>query len=997
LAAVADGNARVGGGQRFLPSRIDRIASFGVPEGLLTVHARITAIDAAGFEGDADFYDGDGRRILAMRGARCALMPSRSAGRGVRELLIGPRWEEDGADDGGGAALAGRTAVVAEAGLADAVAAALLRAGAVEVVACGVSGNGEGWAEALREGPLARCIWVGGAKGGEHPERGVEAEVDRFIRALQVLRGGNGEVPDVLLVTSGAQRVVASDAVCDLAGAALWGVARAARLEYPGWRVRMADFGPALSPAAIAVEAGRENPAEVAWRDGERRVLRVGRVDASVAWGAWPPLGGAGASSAFALKSETPGNLAGLRLRRIARRAPGPGEVEVEVKVAPINFKDVMKALGMLSSKVLAPTHFGEELGMECAGIVVGVGAGVEGFAVGDPVCLSYQGSFRSHVTTGTRYVVRLPSRLGLEAGAGLITPMLAAWYALVERGRLKRGERLLVHSATGGAGLSAIQIARRIGAEIFATAGSPERREHLRSIGIERVSDSRSLAFYDDIMEWTGGEGVDVVLNTLAGEGLFKGVRLLRPYGRFIEFGKRDIDANTPLGLAPFNENLDLIAVDFDRLRAERPEECARILGEVWGLVAAGELQPLPARTYPVSRAAEAFGLVARAGHIGKVVLAMDDARAVVHAALRGEGRPRLRGVWVIAGGLSGLGLEVARWAAERGAARLVLCGRRGAATPGAEAALAGLRELGAAAEAVALDLGDGAAVAALFARLREEGAEVRGIAHSAAALADERLEAVTRENLARVLRPKVAGAWNLHTAAQGLELDAFLLFSSVTSLIGNAGQASYAAANAFLDGLAAHRRAAGQPALAINWGVLAETGMVARAAGLKEQLERLGLRGLSNAEVFAALDHLIGLDPVQVGVVNGDWARWGAAYRDAVAGASWEGMIPEEAAFGGGDDDLAALSPERRAEALVQRICGVVATAMKLPPERVDPAEPIRNLGLDSLMAVELAAALEGRLGWPVPSMELMSGPSVAQLAEKWSARYAVPGGVR
>ena len=205
---------------------------------------------------------------------------------------------------------------------------------------------------------------------------------------------------------------------------------------------------------------------------------------------------------------------------------------------------------------------------------------------------------------------------------------MLAAWYALVERGRLRRGERILIHSATGGAGLSAIQIARWAGAEIFATAGTPERREYLRNLGIQYVSDSRSLAFFDDVMAWTNGEGVDMVLNTLAGEGLFKGLKLVKPYGRFIEFGKRDIDLNTPIGLAPFNDNLDFMAVDFDRLKAERPDECARIMREVWKGLEEGYFQPLPCTSYPISQASEAFKVMMRSLHLGKLALSFSRIR---------------------------------------------------------------------------------------------------------------------------------------------------------------------------------------------------------------------------------------------------------------------------------------------------------------------------------------------------------------------------------
>jgi acyl transferase domain-containing protein/NAD(P)-dependent dehydrogenase (short-subunit alcohol dehydrogenase family)/threonine dehydrogenase-like Zn-dependent dehydrogenase/acyl carrier protein len=987
LAAAAAHRDLLGAGRRFLPTRIGRVTSYAPIDGPVFVHTRMTRITAAGFSGDMDFLSESGTPLVSMRGVQCTLIAARPAQAPAwKTLLYEPRWRPS--PPSGERAFAATTLVFAPPELSGDVA-LLLHKGGIPHVELGSASQ-----KALPD--VEAVVWVAGVTSSQDQADAAIAETAAFADLLRTL-GAQETGPLVVMVTRGAHHLGPGHRASDLAGSPLWGLARVARLEYPGLRLRSVDLDQGdLVPLVEELSWLDDAETEIAWHRGKRLVRRVERTDATCATAPWPPLRGQEARAAFVLKSETPGQLDGLRLRRIDRRAPGRGEVEVAVKSAPINFKDVMKALGMLSSRVLTPTHFGDELGMECGGVVVRTGDGVQGFRVGDRVGLSYQGSFRSHVTTDTTYMVALPPTMNLEDGAGLITPMLAAWYALVERGRVRKGERILIHSATGGAGLSAIQIATWIGAEVFATAGTPERRDYLRGLGVRHVSDSRSLAFFDDVMEWTKGEGIDVVLNTLAGEGLFKGLELLKPYGRFIEFGKRDIDLNTPLGLAPFNENLDFIAVDFDRLRAERPDECARIMREVWKGLEAGYFHPLPCKSYPISQAPDAFSVMARSQHLGKLALSFDDPAAVVHPALPDAAPPSFGGTWLVVGGLSGLGLAVAKWAASRGVRHLVLASRRGVEAPEAVDGVAELERMGVNVRAVAADVTSLDDVRTLVATEALGLPALRGVVHSAAVLDDATIAALRPDQVERVMGAKVRGALHLHRCTQDQALDVFLMFSSISSMLGNAGQAAYAAANAFLDSLAQERRAGGLPALTINWGVIGDTGMVARAPELRQQLDRIGMRGLGTDQVTATLDRLLRLDPVQVGVMDVDWRRWVASHPQAAR----QPVLTELAAaasFGAseGQTDLAsslgAMSEEERVAYLVAGVHKIVAETMRIALERIDPAEPIRNLGLDSLMAVELATALERRLGIPIPSMELMSGPSVRQLAEKIAARCA------
>jgi NADPH:quinone reductase-like Zn-dependent oxidoreductase len=327
----------------------------------------------------------------------------------------------------------------------------------------------------------------------------------------------------------------------------------------------------------------------------------------------------------FAIHVGRPGLLASMKFQETERHPPRFGEVELEIQAVSVNFKDVLKIMGRLPAGVLEDTYFGEAIGMEAAATVVEVGPGVEDLKVGDRiVALPRLGCFRSHVTTSVRDMAWVPQRYEYEASdqAGMPVVFVTAVHALREVARLRPGERVLLHSATGGVGLAAIQVARRIGAEVFATAGSPEKRAYLHSLGIKHVMDSRSLDFADEIMEVTGGRGIDVLLNFLTGEALEKSLNILAPFGRMVEIGKYDIEENNRLPLRPFSRNLTFSAVDIDRLAALRPETFQRLLGEVWRDFQEGRFLPLPTNVMPIGEISEACRSMMKAKHIGKVIL---------------------------------------------------------------------------------------------------------------------------------------------------------------------------------------------------------------------------------------------------------------------------------------------------------------------------------------------------------------------------------------
>ena len=552
------------------------------------------------------------------------------------------------------------------------------------------------------------------------------------------------------------------------------------------------------------------------------------------------------------------------------RNAGDPARWKVQVAAAGVNFRDVMKTLGIY------PMQPGDVpwLGDEFAGQIVAVGDRVP-LAVGDEVFGVAPGlcSARSSRPCAD-YVLRKPSAIGFEEAATIPVAFVTAVYALHTLAAIQPGERVLIHAATGGVGLAAVQIAQAAGAEVFATAGSPAKRELLRTLGVRHVMDSRSLAFADEVMEATGGEGVDVVLNSLSGEALPKSLSLLRAYGRFVEIGKRDIYENRPLGMEPFGENVSFFAVDLDRVGAQRPGLMNSLLQRAAQLLAEGRVHPLSYRVFPVTRMGTAMRHLAQAKHVGKVVIAMQE-RAGLEIAPPGR-RLRLEpnGTYLVTGGLGGFGLAVARWLAELGARHLVLLGRGGAATPEAHAAVRSLQQDGVEVMVAACDVTDERQLAELLSSVRRGMPPLRGVVHAAMVLDDALLQDMTEERMWRALLPKALGAWNLHRLTLGDPLDLFVLFSSFTSLIGNPGQANYVAGNTFLDTLAWARRADGRAAQTIHWGPWAEIGMSAAAQG--QRTFEFGVKAIPPEKGIQALGTVLQQGLPEVAVMPMDWARF-------------------------------------------------------------------------------------------------------------------------
>jgi acyl transferase domain-containing protein/NADPH:quinone reductase-like Zn-dependent oxidoreductase/acyl carrier protein/SAM-dependent methyltransferase len=679
------------------------------------------------------------------------------------------------------------------------------------------------------------------------------------------------------------------------------------------------------------------------------------------------------------------------------RSEPGPHEVEIEVAAAGLNFRDVMWNLRLLPEEALEDGYSGPSLGMECAGTVVSVGAEVTAVQRGDRVVAFAPHAFSSHVIAPSFAVVPLPGGMTFEAASTIPVAFLTAYYSLVHLGQVGPGQVVLVHGGAGAVGLAAIQIARHCGASVIATAGSEEKRAFLRDYGAELTCNSRALSFVEEVLAHTQGKGVDIVLNSLAGEAMARSMDCLRPFGRFIELGKRDFYANTHLGLRPLRRNLSYFGVDVDQLIGAQAELAHRLFKSITQLFAEGELLPLPYRTFAGKNANDAFRLMQRSGHIGKIVI--NPAERPTSAGFAGSFPVDRHGVHIVIGGTSGFGLATAEWLARRGASRLVLASRSGQSPEADAAKIEALRRRGIQVVIERVDVGELVALQQLLHRVQSQG-PIKGIVHAAMVIDDRLIEGMDRTAIEAVLRPKVSGALNLERTTAGLDLDYLLLYSSATTLFGNPGQFNYVAANAFMEGLARRMRARGVPALAIGWGGIEDAGYLARNIGTNPNLKKRFASNLITTQT--ALD---GLDWVHDGegrqiaaacaIARIDWAmarRELAAVRTPVFEAVSTATAGRQATDAAATlERLRGMPMERMTEALLDIVVEEIARVLRLPPKEIDRHRPLAEIGMDSLMMLELRTTVEDALQIELPMMSLSSGITPADVARRMAPLVA------
>lgn len=996
----------------YLPYRIDRVRFYRRPTQNVWSHVRVTRYDEQFLCSDTLIFDDAGELVAEMLGITC----KRLVGSGSRQadtLYEGCyeyRWIPVARDTDLHDRIidSTRAVLIADAtGVADELAARLFAEGIQPLIVR--FDDTRGLDELLANVPLDRrtlIVFAAGLKTFDSGWNGLAdcPAVPSLLQLAQTLHKREG-VPRLFVVTNGAAGV-SGDQQLDLGQAILHGMSRVIKNECPNVPLTVIDLSTSMPAGEIDAlyhellhSRSDQDESEIALRGDERYVHQLVSVDRdSSEQTAISDEAGFGGDYRADLRD--PGQLDQIVFRRRPPTVLGDEDVEIAVQAAALNFKDIMNAMGLLPEHAVAGGLTSHRLGLEVAGRVLRTGSKVRHVQADDEVIARVAEGFCGRVTTAGHHVVRRPERLTPQQAAAVPLVYITAWYSLCYLARMAPGETVLVHSAAGGVGGAAIQLAKRAGATVIATAGTREKRESLREMGIEHVFDSRSLDFYDQVMEVTGGRGVDIVLNFLTGRFIPQSLKCLAPFGRFIELGKSDIYRNNKLSLERLGENISYYVVDVDRLAAQKPELHQRVMTEVVSLFERGELIPHEITEFPISKLPEAMKFMTRAAYRGKIVMNMQHDRVQTLPPRSAAFRPDR--TYLISGGTSGFGLEIARWMVDRGARHLVLLSRSGIKSIDDGAAINAMKELGAAVVVVRADVSDPIAVRQLMERIASELPPLAGVIHGAAVLDDASIPTMDMARFERVFQPKAQGAWNLHeaTLAAGADLDFFVMLSSISSVLGLFGQVNYAASNFFQDSLACYRRQQGLPATSVNLGVLGQYAGMSKAdndgQGIIGLLESHGMLVMSLADVLSKLEAALVQQPMHRMMAGFDWARFRTAYPHLVRDARFVNLMSDAALARGSRPKssnlrttLSELDPAQQQERLEQELTAKLARILDAAPEKLDVSVSIDNFGLDSLMLTDLQIWIVRLLDINLPLIKLLKGPSITSLSAELLAQ--------
>ncbi|WP_053404616.1 type I polyketide synthase [Persicobacter sp. CCB-QB2] len=821
------------------------------------------------------------------------------------------------------------------------------------------------------------------------------------MSTLNMLRtvGGKDLTMDTWLITRGAEKVLGTDTKVELAQAPVYGLGRVSKNEFPMLPVRIADLS--VTPTAeeintladiiLTTQEGKEEDTEFAIRGEEVMLRRLVPVDGDIV-DSRATIDMPASGSAYQAEVQENGILNSLALRAFNPTAPQAGEVQIAVKAAGLNFKDVVNGMGILSEEAVAGGVAGAALGLECSGIVTAIGEGVSNVKIGDEVIAWAANCLAGLTTAPAHCVVRKPQNISHELASSLSVVFLTAHYGLNHLARMEEGDKVLIHAATGGLGIAAIQLAKLVGAEIYATAGSEEKRAYLREMGIKHIYNSRTLEFADQIMADTNGEGVDIVLNSLTGKAITQSFKCLAPFGTFVEVGKADIYGNSKLPLKRFGENISFHVVDLDRLMAQKPRLATRLYDEVTALFAEEKVAGHPLEIFPVSKAGEALKYLSQVGHIGKVVVNMEEESVPVLPAH--ELQFSAEAAYVVSGGASGFGLEVAKWMAENGAGELVLLSRSGTKSDYDREVVAYMESLGCKVSLPKVDITDEAALKGIFA---EVAAPIKGLIHSAAVLDDCTMPNLDANRFMRVYNPKAMGAWALHKASLGHDMDFFLSFSSISAVFGLPGQANYSSANNFLDRLATYRQSLGLAGNSVNLGVLGDyAGMSKDGGQVIDVLEAQGWTMLTLKQIRETFAKIILQGSTQRMVANLDFKRFKDFFPQLATDRRFAELMNASNGDGAGaggslKDQVMAKSADEQAPFLQEQLQHALAKILGTSPDKIDIPTPISKMGLDSLMQNQVRNWISQKLEVNYPLMKIAKGPSLVDLAADLLAGFA------
>ncbi|MDD4866552.1 MAG: type I polyketide synthase, partial [Mycobacterium sp.] len=817
--------------------------------------------------------------------------------------------------------------------------------------------------------PFSGVVWRSAGPSAEESSADVtarlETEIANLLSAVHTVQGGpqNGGVklPNGLWIVTEQAVATESGEPVDPVQAALWGFGRTTINEEPALRCKLVDCdgSPEAVTALATLLATPVDEPELALRQGKLLASRL------LPWARSGHLT-VPRSTDYVLAPTERGAIDNLRLTEIDVPPPDEAYVQVRVEAAGLNFRDVLNVLD------LYPGDPGP-IGGDFAGVVTQLGGGVTGLEVGQRVYGSMQGAFASRFNVPAQFLAPIPD--GLSAVEAATIPAAALTVRLsFDWAQLKPGDKVLIHAASGGVGLAAVQMAQQSGAEVFATA-STFKRATLRRLGVKYVYDSRTMDFADQILADTGGAGVDVVLNSLTSAGFIEAtLKATAQNGRFAEIAKRDIW--TPEQMAEARPDIAYEIVALDTVMFTEPDRICDLLTEVSEGLAKGEWTPLPAEIYPLTEARAAFRRMQQARHIGKIVVQMPSPL-----------QPHANRSYLITGGLGAIGLHTASYLAHLGAGDIVLTSRR-APDADTQAAIDDITErYRCRIHVFAADVGAEPEVAQLLDRIRAELSPLAGVVHLAGALDDALLSRQSVERFRTTLAAKAFGACHLDRLTKDDDLDFFVVSSSVSSLFGSPGQSNYATANALLDGLVAQRRAQGLPATGVNFGPWARGGMASSEAATAN-IRAQGLVALEPAAALGALAEVVANGTGQATVIKANWQR-AAKVLGSTRPSILDLVLPSAAGEVTDDSELLRQLQEipvpQRAGFVTEFLQREVQNFLRLAQP---PAATSRflDLGTDSLMAIELRNRLHSQFGgaFTIDATAVFDYPTIGGLAE-------------
>ncbi|KAJ5652341.1 Acyl transferase/acyl hydrolase/lysophospholipase [Penicillium longicatenatum] len=553
------------------------------------------------------------------------------------------------------------------------------------------------------------------------------------------------------------------------------------------------------------------------------------------------------ASDAIALRTTRPGSLSALHWARQMTDGLEGDDVEIDIYSTGLNFRDVLSAMGIVEASEIG-------FGLEAAGIVRRTGPQVKDLKAGDRVFLMGSGAFSTQIVVSKSVCEKIPDGLSFEDAATMPCVFATSIYCLFNIGNLQKGQSILIHSACGGVGLASIQLAQMVGAEIFVTVGNEQKVKYLmENYGLpqNRIFNSRSSSFTEDVLRETNG-GVDLALNSLSGELLHATWKCIAEFGKMIEIGKRDLIGSGKLDMSPFIENRSYCCVDLDQICVKRPVIIKQLLKSVVQLLRERYIHPIrPIKAFKADAILDAFRYMQQGIHLGKIVVPIRDPDGQVN--LDGQVQNRREPTqfansssYLLVGGLGGLGRALSVWMAEHGARHFIYLSRSAGANQEHLDFAKELASMGCRVDFVQGSVSKLENVTKAITLAQTQG-QLKGIFQMSMVNRDQNLTRMTLEDWNQAVDPKVTGTWNLHNAALsvGVELDFFVLFSSLSGMFGQPGQSNYAGANTFLDAFSQYRLSLGLPACAVGIGAVEEVGCLAVRESVMQRFKATGILG--------------------------------------------------------------------------------------------------------------------------------------------------------